>query len=135
MANEKNLKPIKKGELSSEEAKRRGSLGGIKSGEVKREKKALKDVLIMIANLPVKDKKAIAQMKELGINPDDIDNQTAMAIGLFQRALKDTKSLEVYRDTMGEKPVDNINVTGNIKSNPYDNLSEEELRKLASGKK
>lgn len=41
MANEKNLKPYKKGELSSEEAKKRGSKGGKASGESRRRKKAL----------------------------------------------------------------------------------------------
>lgn len=41
MANNKNLKPIKKGELSSAEAKRRGAIGGIKSGQVRKEKKLL----------------------------------------------------------------------------------------------
>ena len=39
MANEQNLKPFKKGELTSEEAVRRGAHGGIKSGEVRRAKK------------------------------------------------------------------------------------------------
>lgn len=33
-----NLKPYKKGELSSEEAKRRGKLGAVKSAEVRRAK-------------------------------------------------------------------------------------------------
>ena len=37
MANEKNLKPIKKGQLSKEEAKRRGKKGGIKSAQVRKE--------------------------------------------------------------------------------------------------
>ena len=39
MANIKNLKPIKT--LSNDEAKKRGSAGGKKSGEVRREKKLL----------------------------------------------------------------------------------------------
>ena len=37
-----NLKPIK--ELSSEEAKQRGSKGGIKSGQVRREKKVMTQI-------------------------------------------------------------------------------------------
>jgi len=41
MANEQNLIPIKT--LSSEEAKKRGSNGGKKSGQVRREKKLLSD--------------------------------------------------------------------------------------------
>ena len=34
MANSENLKPVKKGDLTKEEAKRRGSNGGKKSGEI-----------------------------------------------------------------------------------------------------
>ena len=45
MANEQNLKKIKKGELSNEEAKRRGSLGGQKSVEVRAERKKLRELL------------------------------------------------------------------------------------------
>jgi hypothetical protein len=42
MANEKNLRPIKT--LSKEEAKKRGSSGGKKSGQVRREKKLLSGI-------------------------------------------------------------------------------------------
>lgn len=41
MATIKNLKPIKKGQLSKEELARRGHVGGIKSGEVRRAKSLL----------------------------------------------------------------------------------------------
>jgi hypothetical protein len=49
MANIKNLKPIKT--LSNDEAKKRGSVGGKKSGEVRREKKLLS---VMYADLLAK---------------------------------------------------------------------------------
>ena len=41
-----NLKPVKKGELSSEEAKRRGSKGGKASGASRRALKTFKEVLM-----------------------------------------------------------------------------------------
>lgn len=41
MANEKNLKPIKKGDLTKDELKKRQRNGGKKSGEVRREKKLM----------------------------------------------------------------------------------------------
>lgn len=41
MANVENLKPIKKGQLSNEELKKRASTGGKKSGEVRRAKSLL----------------------------------------------------------------------------------------------
>ena len=40
----KNLRPIKKGELSTKEAKKRGTKGGIKSGKVRREKKLMSQI-------------------------------------------------------------------------------------------
>ena len=43
-----NLIPIRKGDLSSEEAARRGSAGGKKSGEVRRRKRELKESLEVI---------------------------------------------------------------------------------------
>ena len=44
MANEQNLKPIQKGQLSSEEAKKRGMAGAIKSAEVRKEKKLMSQI-------------------------------------------------------------------------------------------
>jgi viroplasmin and RNaseH domain-containing protein len=44
MANEKNLIPIQKGQLSKEEAKKRGSAGGKKSVKVRREKKIISEI-------------------------------------------------------------------------------------------
>ena len=44
MANEQNLRPIRKGQLSKEEAKKRGKNGGKKSAQVRRERKMLRQV-------------------------------------------------------------------------------------------
>ena len=91
MANEQNLVPIQKGELSSEEAKRRGSLGGKRSAEVRRERKLIKDRIL----------------ERMGETDWDtmIDN-------LIERATEDTRSFEVLRDTIGEKPKDSVEVQG-----------------------
>ncbi len=40
----KNLRPIKKGELSTQEAKKRGTKGGKASGKVRREKKLMSQI-------------------------------------------------------------------------------------------
>lgn len=91
MANEQNLKPLRKGELSSEEAKRRGSLGGVRSAEVRRENKLIKDRIL----------------ERMGESDWDtmIDN-------LIARASEDTRSFEVLRDTIGQKPKDSLEVEG-----------------------
>lgn len=91
MANEQNLKPYRKGELTSEEAKRRGSNGGKRSAEVKRENKLIKD-------------RILERMGET-----DWDE---MIDGLIERAKATDKAFEVLRDTVGQKPSDVIEVTG-----------------------
>ena len=53
MANNQNLKPIKKGELSSEEAKKRGSNGGKKSAKVKKQKKLFKEIFIELLSYDI----------------------------------------------------------------------------------
>lgn len=87
MANEQNLKPYKKGELTSEEAKRRGSNGGKKSAQKKKEIKLIKDRIL----------------ERMGESDWDtmIDN-------LIARANEDTKTFETLRDTIGQKPVEKV---------------------------
>lgn len=94
MANEQNLKPIR--QLSSEEAKRRGRQGGLNSVAAKRARKTLKETLLM--------------MLEEGNTQNDI------TLALLQKALNgDTKAYEVIRDTVGEKPTDKIEQSGDSK--------------------
>jgi len=85
MANEENLIPVR----STEEAREKGKKGGIASGKARREKKLWKDEI----------------MKRLGENDwnEIIDN-------LKERAKKNSKDFEVLRDTMGQKPTDNISL-------------------------
>ena len=45
MANNENLQPIQKGQLSKEELKKRQSNGGKKSGEVRRQRKQFQESL------------------------------------------------------------------------------------------
>lgn len=107
MANEQNLKP--RTTLSKEEAKRLGSKGGKASAKAKRERKAIRDQLKALLELPVKNEILKKKIKELGISDKDIDNQMAITISIFNRALNgDTKAFEVIRDTIGEKPVEQI---------------------------
>lgn len=85
MANEQNLKPITS--LSSEEAKRRGSIGGKASVEARREKKIFKEEILKRLNA-----------SDFG---EIVDN-------LIKRAKDNDKSFELLRDTMGQKPTDDI---------------------------
>lgn len=89
MANEQNLIPWE--QRSEEEHREYSRQGGIRSGEVRRQRKAMKEQLNLLLSLPfnLKDKKGQEIKKmlaELGIEEDEIDNQMAMVISLWQTA-------------------------------------------------
>lgn len=129
MANEQNLKPIVT--LSREEAMRLGKKGGIASGEARRRKKMIKDNIELLLSLPIKSNKIKEQLQALGIEESEMTNQMAMIIGLWNKAVKgDVSAFNSLRDTIGEKPKEIIEHSGEV-NNPYSKLSEEELRKLA----
>ena len=95
MANIQNLKP--RTDLTSEEAKRLGSLGGKASGKARAKKKMLRDILEMA--LSVESKK----------NDTNGDKYLDIVVGLIKEAEKgNPKAFEVIRDTMGQKPVEQI---------------------------
>lgn len=90
MANKENLKTP-----TSEEARKNGKKGGIRSGEVRRERKLLKELLEEVLDMPTKT----------GNFAIDITN------ALVKKAKKgNVKAYEVIRDTLGQKPVENINI-------------------------
>ena len=65
-----------------------GRKGGIKSGQVKRQRKAMKEQMEMLLSLPVKSKDMKEQLKQFGIDEDNIDNQMLLLVGLFKASLK-----------------------------------------------
>lgn len=91
MANEQNLIPFTSNQ-SREEAKKNGHKGGQKSGEVRRQRKAMKEQMEMLLALPfnLKDNNGndVADMlSQLGIPKGKIDNQMAMIISLWKTAI------------------------------------------------
>ena len=58
------------------------------------------------------------------------DDFNEMVDNLIKRAKKNDKSFEILRDTLGQKPKEEISLTGEL-NNPYSELTVEELRKLA----
>lgn len=92
-----NLKPIKKGELSSEEAKRRGSAGGKKSGEVRREKRNARDAARYILGLAAKGQIA-DNLQTLGVPNGERTNMEALQARLFTMAMGG--NLEAYKELM-----------------------------------
>lgn len=87
-------------QMSPEKHKEASKNGGIKSGEAKREKKMLREYLEMILSMEDADKE---------------DRYTKITRALIDKAEDgDTKAFEVIRDTLGQKPVDKLNMSANL---------------------
>lgn len=129
MAGEDNLKPVQ----SKEEARERGRLGGIASGKARREKKAMRDTLEELLTMSLKNGKptSVEKIKSIAaIKGKNISVQEAVMLAQVQKALKgDVRAAEFIRDTIGQKPTDNMYVSGEV-NNPMAGLTTEELKKL-----
>lgn len=101
----KNLKPFP----NSEVAREMGRKGAIKSAEVRREKKKMKDALKSLLKLPIKNGSLKDELKELGFEDEEMNNQLALLVAAYNRGLLgDIKAIEFIRDTIGEKPKEEI---------------------------
>ena len=124
-----DLKPVQ----STEEAKERGRKGGIASGKARREKRLMRDTLDILLAMPLKNGKFadVDGIKNFAaLKGKNINVQEAIMIAQVQKAMKgDTKAAEYVRDTIGQKPVDNVVMGGEV-NNPMAGLTTEELKKL-----
>lgn len=121
MANEQNLIPFTSNQ-SREEAVRNGRKGGQKSGEVRRQRKAMQEQMNLLLSLPltIKDRNGNDVRKiltQLGLEEDEIDNQMAMMISLWKTACGGGKNQvaafqeirKVVQDGEREKDSESIN--------------------------
>ena len=129
MAGKENLKPVR----TKSEARERGKKGGIASGEKRREKKAMKETLETLLQMPLKSGKAVDldEIKDIAaLKGKNITVQEAIMLAQIQKAIKgDTKAAEYVRDTSGNKLKEGVELSGGI-NNPFAGLSTDELRKL-----
>ena len=103
MPNEQNLVP--NSERTAEERQKIASAGGRASGVARRRKRSLREAADLYLSLPVADRRKWNKIAREGVDPEDIDNQMAMIIGLTQKAVKgDAKAAKVIVDLIGEAP-------------------------------
>ncbi len=130
MSNE-NLIPFN--ERTEEEQRELAKQGGIASGEARRRKRDIKNTLDILLSKPFKlknkgSKSIINQIKSLGIDENEIDNQMAMAYSMFLMTLTGGKgavnAFNSIRDTLGEKPQEKIGIVGQL-------TYEEALKKVS----
>ena len=100
MANEQNLvKGDEAHKLTAEDQ----SKGGKKSGEVRRRKKLLREYLEDVLN------------NKVNVKGKEIDSAEAITIKLVQQAMKgNVKAYTTIRDTLGQAPVQGINLTSEV---------------------
>lgn len=83
-------------------ARENGRKGGIKSGETKRQKKQLKDILTQLMEMPT-SKNNKDKLKQLGIKDEEMSNLTMFAVSLFLNGCKGkTKAIDTLIDYIGD---------------------------------
>lgn len=100
MPGEDNLIPFN--ERTEEEQREIRSAGGRASVVSRRRKKSLREAADLYLSLPVANRRARNKISAEGVDPEDIDNQMAMIVGLTQRAIKgDAKAAKIIVDLIG----------------------------------
>ncbi len=139
MANEQNLIPF--GDRTESEQRAIQSAGGIASGKARRERKKMREQAEMLLSLPFQNreiqdqdgnvKSLLEEYKKVsGIdNIEDIDNQMAMLIAMFNVVLGGGKgSVQAFnslRELVGEKQTDlNLNGGVNISFNGENDIED-----------
>lgn len=108
MPTKKQLANLKR--LSSSEAREQGRKGGRASGEARRRLKSF---------------------RELDADFTTGDERKEMLDALKLKAKRgNIKAFEIYRDTVGLKPKENVEISGEL-ANPFTGLTDAELKKLA----
>ena len=129
MAQDENLTPFK----SADEAREKGRKGGIASGAARREKRALRETLEELLTMSLRNGKPVSveKIKSIAaIKGKNISVQEAIMLAQIQKAIRgDGRAAEFIRDTIGQKPQDNMVVSGEV-NNPMAGLTTEELKKL-----
>ena len=104
MANEQNLRPP-----TTEEARERGRKGGKASAKKRQQNKTFKAIINKFLDGQVSDERLKQQMIEFGFADKDVSNKSCAVFALWKEAIKgNTKAFELMRDTMGEKPIEQI---------------------------
>jgi len=104
---------------TKQEARERGKAGGKASGKARREKKSMQELAKIVLNMPYDA--TDAELDELEKTcfiefPDKhltVGERSLLAVA--KKAMKgDANALAFIRDTAGEKPVERLEVSGNV---------------------
>ena len=128
MANEQNL--IKNEDLTPEQRRKNASKAGKASAKKRQQNKTFKEIINKFLDGQVSDERLKQQMIDFGFADKEVSNKSCAVFALWKEAIKgNTKAFELLRDTIGEKPQDKVNISGEV-NNPFSGMSTEELRKI-----
>ena len=106
--NEKNLIPFD--QRTEEERRRICSAGGKATGAARRRKRSLKEAADLYLSLPVEDKRRWNKLSRRYLDAEDIDNQMAMVVALWDGAMAgDARSAKVLIDLLGKDSEEDSN--------------------------
>ena len=98
---EQNIIP--NSERTPEERREIARAGGIASGAARRRKRSLKQAADLYLSLPVTDRRVWNKIARDGVDPEDIDNQMAVIVGLTEAAVQgDARCAKVLIDLLGD---------------------------------
>lgn len=107
MANTQNL--IKNEDLTPEQRRRNASKAGKASAKKRQQNKTFKEIISKFLDGQVSDERLKQQMVEFGFADKEISNKSCAVFALWKEAIKgNTKAFELMRDTIGEKPIEQI---------------------------
>lgn len=128
MANEQNLIP--NNQRSPNEVRENGRKGGKKSGQTRRERKKFNELFNNYLDKKITNEQIKQQMLQFGFTNKECTNKNAIVFAQYKEALKgSTQAFIAVRDTIGEKPQEKVNISGEL-NNPFENMTTEELRKI-----
>ena len=124
------------GDRTPEEYRANGVKAGKASGASRLKRKTFRESLLTILSLPVDDPQVSELLKQLGLDPTF---QSAIDLAQVRQALRgDTDASRFVRDTVGEKPRDELEI-GGLADRPIahidmSKLTDDQLRALAEAK-
>ena len=127
---------IPNSERSPEQLREQTRKGGQKSGEARRRKKTFAEVARAILDSPEDDAEVLSLLQKIGL--DGTKRDTITLAQIVKAAKGDTDAFRIVRDTVGEKPRDELEI-GNLASRPFETLdlsklTDEQLKELAAQK-
>ena len=112
MANERNLK-----RLTPKQAREQGRRGGKASAKKRAERKAMQEIARIVLDMPM-ERGGLADIEGLAFEDYPDANLTlgqAAVLAVAKKAKRgDVQALQFLRDTAGEKPVDKVEVSGDV---------------------